>query len=41
MSCRKKVGEGCSMDGLQHYEPFWRPEEADTNVGYFKSNLIK
>jgi hypothetical protein len=28
---KKKVGEGWSVDGLQHYKPVWRPEEADNN----------
>jgi hypothetical protein len=31
VSYQMKVGEGCSMDGLQHYNPFWMPEKADTN----------
>jgi hypothetical protein len=31
LSYQKKVGDGCSVDGLQHYNPFSIPKEADTN----------
>jgi hypothetical protein len=40
VSYQKKVGEGCSVDGLQHYKPFWHHEEAATNENMYILEVI-